>query len=151
MQFKKVCGFALSCTLMLGCLSVTAGAAGTGADTEGLGNAVLTHFEVTDSIVLYSTRASGALDVTIPAGTTVSADESFPLESGETVTINCSYSPASASMDFGLLDSDGSFHYLNVTNGSINRSIRVSERGSYTLAIRNNSSSSVRVVGFVNY
>lgn len=40
---------------------------------------------------------------------------------------------------------------LYVDGGSINKTIQVSERGSYTLAIRNNSSSSVRVVGFVNY
>ena len=136
---------------MLGCLTVTAGAAGAGADTEALQTTLLIRSEVPDSLVLYSSRTSGSLDVTISAKTTVSAGESFFLEAGETVTINCSYSPASASMDFGLLDSNGSFHYLNATGGSIYKTIQVSQRGSYTLAIRNNSSSSVRVMGFVTY
>ena len=69
----------------------------------------------------------------------------------ETVTINCSFNPASASLDFGLIDSDNVFHYINVTGGSINETIHIDERGDYTFAIRNKSSVSVSVVGFLNY
>lgn len=75
---------------------------------------------------------------------------SFPLEAGETVRINASYSP-DASVDFGLIDSDGRFHYLNVTNGSIDKTIRIEERGNYTFAARNNSSKTVSVSGYVSY
>lgn len=75
----------------------------------------------------------------------------LPLEENETVTINASYSPLSASVDFGLIAPDGYFYYSNVKNGSINKTIRVDERGNYMLAVRNNSSSTISVVGFVNY
>ena len=54
-------------------------------------------------------------------------------------------------MDFGLLDSDGVYHYINVTTGSIDKTIEVPENGSYTLVIRNNSSKSVKVTGIVRY
>lgn len=67
------------------------------------------------------------------------------------ITFNCSYSPSSASMDFGVIDSNGRFYYTNVKEGSINRTIRISQSGSYQVAIRNNSSQTVRVVGFVEY
>lgn len=67
------------------------------------------------------------------------------------MTINCSYSPASANMDFGVIAPGGYFYFLSVKEGSINRSIVVSQQGSYSLAIRNNISHIVTVVGFVTY
>lgn len=73
------------------------------------------------------------------------------LEYGETVTITASYSPASASVDFGLIDSDGVFYPVRGSNGSINQTIRIDLRGTYTFAVRNNSSYKVSVSGFVNY
>lgn len=142
---KTFCG-ALAGVVAASCLLASAGAAETPAGYE-----MLAVSESTGLVQPILSRATGSIDATVPASSLVYASESFPLESGDTVTINCSYSPASASMDFGLVDSDGIFYSLNVTGGSINKSIQVSERGSYTLAIRNNSSSSVRVVGFVNY
>lgn len=144
----------LAGALAMGCLLTAAGAAQVQARGVSMG-------EIQQEMVDFSQlrtldesavpRAAGYLDFSVPANTIMSASDAFFLDAGETVTINCSYSPASASMDFGLVDSDGIFYSLNVTGGSINKSIQVSERGSYTLAIRNNSSSSVRVVGFVNY
>lgn len=74
---------------------------------------------------------------------------SFPMEYGETVTITASYSPASASVDFGLIDSDGVFYPVRGSNGSINQTIRIDLRGTYTFAVRNNSSYKVSVSGFV--
>ena len=96
-------------------------------------------------------RATGKLNITIPAYTTKKASSSFPLESGESVTINASYSPSSARVDFGLIGSDGKFHYVSASSGSINCKINISERGNYTLAIRNNSTNSVQVTGYVTY
>ena len=81
----------------------------------------------------------------------LSGTTSFSLEAGETITINASYSPASASVDFGYLDPDGRFHFVNVTGGGVNYTFEVEERGSYTLAIRNNSSQTVSVSGTINY
>ena len=146
MWWRKRFSGALAGIVAASCLLVSAGAAETLAGYE-----MLAVSETAGLAQMVLPRATGSIDATVPASSLVYAGESFPLESGETVTINCSYSPASASMDFGLVDSDGIFYSLNVTGGSINKTIRVSERGSYTLAIRNNSSSSVRVVGFVNY
>ena len=60
-------------------------------------------------------------------------------------------SPASASVDFGLIDSDGLFYPVRGSNGSINQTIRIDLRGTYTFAVRNNSSYKVSVSGFVNY
>lgn len=96
-------------------------------------------------------RASGKFDFDIPAKTLMKASSSFPMEYGETVTITASYTPASASMDFGLIDSDGTFYPVRANNGSINQTIRIDLRGNYTFAIRNNSSYTVNVFGFVNY
>lgn len=97
------------------------------------------------------TRATESISWRISAGKTMIATSSFPMEAGETVTINTSYSPSSASVDFGLIAPDGLFHYINVTDGSINKTIEVDARGHYTLAVRNNSSNTISVAGFVNY
>ena len=51
----------------------------------------------------------------------------------------------------GVVDSDGVYHYVNVTTGSIDKTIEVPENGSYTLMIRNKSSKSVVVTGIVGY
>ena len=51
-------------------------------------------------------RATGEFDFEISAKSMRKASTSFPMEYGETVTITASYSPASASVDFGLIDSE---------------------------------------------
>ena len=100
----------------------------------------------------FGERAFGTVRVDVPAGTIAKAkSQSFSLETGETVRINCSYSPESASVDFGLIAPDGYFYYERVTGGDINKAIQVDERGTYILAVRNNSSDTVSVVGFVHY
>lgn len=97
------------------------------------------------------TRATGSFNMTVPAKSTLRADKTFPLEAGETVTIKATYSPFSASVDFGLVDPNGVFYYLTASNGSFDKTIRVEERGNYIFAVRNNSSGSVSVSGYVNY
>lgn len=101
-----------------------------------------------DSAVTYAT---GKFSMDVPANTTVKAKTSFPLETGETVTINASYTPSSASVDFGIIAPDGLFYFVNVSNGSVNQTIEVSQRGNYKLAVRNNSSDEISVSGYVNY
>ena len=96
-------------------------------------------------------RATGSFDMSIPAKTKLSASTSFPLAAGETVTVKASYSPFSASVDFGLIAPDGVYYYFNVTDGSIDRTIQVPENGDYILQIRNNADVEVEVAGFVNY
>ena len=95
--------------------------------------------------------ATNSFSMTVAAESLVAANSSFSLMVGETVTIKASYAPFTASVDFGLLDSDGVFHYFNVTNGSIDKTIEISTSGQYTLVVRNNSTDEVKVSGFVNY
>lgn len=134
MKLKKICITLLACMMLVSGPGMCAAAAESG-----------------EISTLTIERASGRFSMEIPGETLLAADKSFSLESGEEVTINASYSPRSASLDFGLIDSDGIFHYLTVSNGSINKTIGIEKRGSYTLAVRNNSSQTVSVSGFVEY
>jgi len=72
------------------------------------------------------------------------------MSKGEVVQITATYS-LSGSVDFGLVDSDGVFHYVNATNGRIDKSIEITESGTYIFAIRNNSSQEIKVSGYIRY
>lgn len=96
-------------------------------------------------------RATGRFNMDVSAKTSRKASTSFPLEAGETVTIKASYSPFSANVDFGLIDSNGRFHYVTITDGSVDESVTITERGNYTFAVRNNSTYPISVSGYVNY
>lgn len=98
-----------------------------------------------------SVCAAGQFSMNVSAGKTRKADTSFSMEAGESVTIKASYSPFSASVDFGLIAPDGDFYYVSVKNGSIDQTITITERGEYTFAVRNNSTSAVSVSGYVSY
>lgn len=135
MDLKKGLCLLLACLTIFGCFSAPAAAIGIEEQT----------------IDISERRATGHFDFDIPANTIMRASNSFPMEYGETVTIRATYSPASASMDFGLIDSDGTFYSVRAEDGSINHTIRIDLRGTYTFAIRNNSSYEVAVSGFVNY
>ena len=97
------------------------------------------------------TRATGRFSMDIPANSSRKANTSFSMEYGEVVTIKASYSPFSANVDFGLIDSNGRFHYVTITDGSIDQAIKITERGNYTFVVRNNSSCEINVSGYVNY
>ncbi len=96
-------------------------------------------------------RATERFSMNILSGTLAEADTSFPLEKGETVSIDAVYSPKDASVDFGLIGPDGLFYSVNTSNGSFDKTLKVGERGQYTLAIRNNSSYAISVSGHVTY
>lgn len=140
-EMRRLLCMVLTGAVMIGCLCT-----GTGAVDES--NVVSYSFETTGTAI---TRATGNLDWTIEANGTVLADTSFTMSAGETVWIRANYSPENASLDFGLVDSNEKFHYINVTTGSIDKTIEIPENGDYTLAIRNNSSKSVKVTGVVRY
>lgn len=142
MRAKKALRMLMACVLAIGCVAGNAGAIYERNDEAAA--------DLTLPLVLDLTRASGSFNMDIPARTKKVADSSFPLSAGETVRIYAVYSP-NVSVDFGLVDDDGVYHYINVTNGIIDKTILISERGNYTLQIRNNSSQTVKVSGFVQY
>lgn len=97
------------------------------------------------------TEATGRFTITVEAGKEERARTAFSMEAGEIVTINATYTPFSANVDFGLVDENGIFHYLSGKNGSFNESIEITVRGKYTFAIRNNSDKPIEATGYVNY
>ena len=141
----------LACVAAICCLGATAWAADSAVPLETLGHKTPGIVEPADPTGGVSARASGSFGTTISANSTVTVGDALSLDAGETVEFDCTYSPSSASMDFGLVAPNGRFYYINVTGGSINKAIQIEERGTYTVAIMNNSSSKVTVTGTVRY
>ena len=142
MRVKKIFGSILAGVLIVSGVGMSANAA----------DIAPKNVEHRDHVIELSLeRASGSFNMTGPAKSILRADKSFPLEAGETVTIKATYSPFSASVDFGLVDGNGKFHYLTVSNGTFDKTIKVEARGNYVFAVRNNSAKSISVSGYVNY
>lgn len=107
MMVKKLICLAMTLVVAVSCLGVSAVAA-----------------EVTlCSDDFLSVQAMGKFDMDVPANSAVKANSSFPLEVGEVVTIKASYSPFSASVDFGVIAPDGLSYGLNTTTGSFDDAI----------------------------
>lgn len=123
----------MACVLLLSCSFIPTA----GADVPVYGSAIL--------------RVSGRLDHSFPANRITTIAQPFSLAEGDIIQYDCTYTPESASLDFGYIAPDGLFYYLNITGGSINKSIKVDQTGQYTLAIRNNESRAVTVTGIVKY
>lgn len=141
MLMQRMVCLAMVCVLAIGSVAAPANAAEVKATT------ISENFVVK----LSNSRATGSFNITISARTKSSANSSFPLVVGETITIKASYAPFDASVDFGVIAPDGKYYYFNITDGSIDKTIKVSQSGDYILQIRNNSNSEVKVSGFVNY
>ena len=137
MQMKRIACLVLVCCFLLGTMVSPARAAEATSQTKE------------SNIVI--PLATNSFNMSIPANTKVRANTSFSMVVGETITIKASYAPFSASVDVGFIAPDGKFYYFNVTGGSIDQTITVSQTGQYTLQIRNNSSSAIQISGFVNY
>ncbi len=149
---KKAVGMIGILAILWGCFANVALAAGVNViPNESVAELEKNDTQLIVNDVLSGARATGSITWDIPAGATGKGKTSFSLEAGEGVTINCSYSPRSASVDFGLIAPNGRFYYMAGKNGSVNREIVVDERGEYYLAICNNSDNLVSVYGFVNY
>ncbi len=134
MKMKKVFSLFVVCILALGCLGARAAAA-----------------EVKRPEYEVGILATGQFNMEVPGNTAVQANSSFPLEAGEIVTIRATYSPYTASVEFGLIAPDGLFYSVDGEDGSVNQAFEVDERGNYFLAVRNNSSVEISVSGYVNY
>lgn len=86
-----------------------------------------------------------------PSDTVIKADTAYSLEADEVVTINCTYSPRTADLDFGFITPDDTFHFTSGSNGSIKVNIQIEDTGKYYFAVRNNTSKTVEVLGYVYY
>lgn len=118
MRVRKFLCIVFACFMLVNCLGISAGAA---------------NVETQRNMKLVIERASGRFSLDVPANKTVGATTSFPLEAGEKVRIRATYSPESASVDFGLIDPDGLFHPLRATGGSFDHAIRVDQHGNYEI------------------
>lgn len=141
MRIKKYACVFLTTLVIWGIFSVSANAV-------MIEEKIVTEEYATEFIAL---RATGHFDFYIPANTLMRASTDFPMEYGETVTIKATYSPSSARVDFGLIDSESIFRYESASDGIFDQTIRIDERGNYVFAIRNNASYEIHVSGFVNY
>ena len=150
MGYKRICGLLATCAIILTGISIPVGAKAAVKSIDTCLSWSSAGLQVTGTTTIQP-LATGKVDVSISAKKMATVGDSFSLSPGEAVTINCSYSPSWADLDFGLVTSDGSFYYVNTTSGSINKTIEVEEWGQYNFAVRNNSSVDVSVVGFVNY
>ena len=59
-------------------------------------------------------QSQGQIDENFPAHSLCPMDSSISLAVNDIITFNCSYSPSSASMDFGVISSSGRFYHINV-------------------------------------
>lgn len=107
MKVKRIICVIAASFLMVNCMAISAGAVSK---------------EEHQNMSLVIERASGRFSLDVPAGKTVGATTSFPLEAGEKVRIRANYSPETASVDFGLIDPDGLFHPLRASGGSFDQS-----------------------------
>lgn len=73
-----------------------------------------------------TTRATQRIDADIAAGKTVKDVTAYPLEVGDVVTMNLTFSPPEANMDFGLIAPDKKFYSFKGTDGTFKEKIQVS-------------------------
>lgn len=138
---RKRVSMAVVCVFLISVLCIS-------ADATGTMKISIDDFKQDSGI---SVLATGSFNMSVAPYGKSEANKALPLAAGETVNISAVYAPEDSSMDFGLVDPDGVFHYFTVTSGSIDKTIRVSESGNYKFAIRNNSGVTVKVSGIINY
>ena len=106
---------------------------------------------VDEPVVASIMRATGSFSIDVKPHTKAKGNTDFPMEAGESVRIQATYSPADADVDFGLVGPDGVFHYVSAEDGNFDKTFEIPERRNYRLGIKNNSGQTVKVSGFVRY
>lgn len=155
MSLKKSLQITLMCAIAIGCLCVTANAQD--VEHKQILNLEEMECEQVETLCVSALKKNTMVCSTNYINATVAgyahsvSNQKVYLVDRGIISINCSYSPSAASVGFGVIAPDGYFYFLNVEGGNINRSIRVNQNGSYAVAIRNNSSDTIYVAGFVNY
>lgn len=119
-------------------------------DALNMINIPIVEYDSTNSLN-NAARATNHLDWSVSPGTMKKGTVTFSLAKNEIVTINCAYTPTSANVDIGLYSSEGTFYYVNATNGSLDASIKIPKTGTYYIAVRNNFKSTIKIIGSINY
>lgn len=140
MQKKRIACMVMVCVLLIGAMAVPASA----EETSPVVGDIFT-FNILNPL------ATDSFSMSIPANSIALDNSSFRLMEGAKITFKASYAPFSASVDVGFIAPDGKFYYFNVTDGSIDQTMQVSQSGNYTIQIRNNSNTEIYVVGYVDY
>ncbi len=96
-------------------------------------------------------QATGRFQMTVYANRISRSDSALPMSAGETVQITASYTPRDATVHFGLIDEEGTFHFVIANGGTMDRTIRIRENGNYVLAVRNTADVDIDVSGHVTY
>lgn len=154
MKKRRLMCMLMACTLMLIGVILPAGAAEAPGEVIRLEDM---NWEWIDLSTVdgpqgdFAPQTTDSINIVLAGKSTQAVTSFLSLSANDVVAFNCSFSPSSASLDFGVITSDGGFYSINVKGGSIQRSIRITQAGSYAVAVRNNSSQTVRVVGFVEY
>ena len=112
---------------------------------------ILLIFSVTISAAATATRATNRVNTDIQPDSIVRVGTPLSMEADELITINCTYSPRTADVDFGLLTPSNTFIFVEGEDGDCNQTIQVSQTGNYYFAVRNNTSRTVEVLGYVYY
>lgn len=152
MKWNQLFSSVLSCAVLIGTISSVSAA-------NLPSNTAISLDEMNRSAVVLSLadnadiapRASGTINMAVQPRKMAVSSSTFSLDSGETVTIKCSYTPTNAAVDVGLVSANGTFYYVSSSSGSINKTIEITQRGQYSLGIRNNSSNAIQVTGSIRY
>lgn len=154
MKEKRFLLLLLVCALVCGCLTISGSASTWGddiVDMESLPRVAVESSILQNVDLMPTTRAYGDFSADFAPSSISYIGSSFNLNVNDTISYDCTYTPKNASVDFGFFAPDGYFYFFNCTSGSFRKTIRVDQRGSYTLAICNNSDVTVTVTGTVNY
>lgn len=145
----------IAVALVLSCCNCAAFAAGANEGTTikltAMDSLVLDDSQIIVDDSLSQTRSTDSVLWNVSANALKKATSTFQMEVNETFLINCTYSPRSADVDFGLIDSDNRFYHVAGSQGKIDCKITIDKRGEYRFAVRNNSSNTVSVSGFIEY
>ena len=124
MKAKRFLGMLLVCVVALNCICPLAR-----ASQAPDGNIVRLEDMAWDWVYLSAveyiqpnavSRTTSSINCSVPNRSIGIIIQNVELSARSTVAFNCSYSPSSASMDFGVITSDGRFYSINGREGSIN-------------------------------
>ena len=149
MKLKSLCS-ALLCVLLLNSVNIPASALSQESTSIIPANSVV-EISNLEFVSTHSARATNRLNWSIASSVTKKSSTTLDLDVNETVTFNCSFTPSSSNVYFGLIASDGNFHCSAATNGRFKGTIKVPKTDKYYLAVYNNSGSTIQVTGTVSY